>query len=120
MFLSPEAKKYRRVCSQLLLSTALKQIQSLDPSRVYRLELEFFLKAVVNKGWPATAKSRYKRIDLSNRIKLLEDVIKDATQIDDCQHFELLVSKRQANVPGEERVEVRLTPLEEDTWLEQP
>lgn len=117
MYLSQEAKKYRVECSKILMSGHLTEIQRLDNDKVYRLELIFYLKAVLNAGWPQKAKSRYKRIDLSNRIKLLEDVVKDATGIDDCQHFELLVSKRQADSPEEQRVEVRLMPLKEGSWL---
>jgi Holliday junction resolvase RusA-like endonuclease len=117
MYLSQEAKKYKVECSKILISEHLTEIQDLDGDRVYRLELVFYLKAVLNAGWPQKARSRYKRIDLSNRIKLLEDVIKDATSVDDCQHFELLVSKRQADPPEDERVEVRLEPLKEGSWL---
>jgi Holliday junction resolvase RusA-like endonuclease len=45
------------------------------------------------KGYPKTAKTKYKRVDVSNRIKLLEDAIVEATGIDDSQNFTVVAHK---------------------------
>lgn len=40
---------------------------------------------MVNSGWPKEAKWRYKKNDLANRPKLLQDAICEATAMDDSQ-----------------------------------
>jgi len=40
------------------------------------------------------AKSRYKKYDVSNRVKLLEDAVCEALGYDDCQNFTVSVAKR--------------------------
>lgn len=47
-----------------------------------------------NKGWlQGKAKNRYKRVDVSNRVKLLEDAVFEALGVDDCLVFSLHVYK---------------------------
>lgn len=49
---------------------------------------------VENKGWSeGKAKNRYKRVDVSNRVKLLEDALFEALGVDDCLVFKLTVEK---------------------------
>lgn len=50
---------------------------------------------VLNKGWPKAAKTRYKRLDVTNRIKLLEDAVAHAGGIDDSGIFTAIARKRQ-------------------------
>lgn len=91
----------------------LHLINEMDPNALYALHLRFFFFELVNKSWnnmdlppSKRAKSRYKKIDLSNRIKLLEDCIRDALAIDDSQTFAASQEKHQCG-PGEpERVEI--------------
>lgn len=40
---------------------------------------------LTNKGWPKKASTRYKKNDLANRPKLLQDAICEATAMDDSQ-----------------------------------
>jgi Holliday junction resolvase RusA-like endonuclease len=40
---------------------------------------------LLTKGWPKKAKARYKKDDLANRPKLLQDAIVEATSMDDSQ-----------------------------------
>ena len=116
LYLTKDAKRYRTQATQILLENHAMDVQRLDADLVYRLGLVFHLQAL-NKGWPKTAKSRYKKVDLSNRIKLLEDVLKDVTQIDDSQTFEITVVKKQLANGDDPRVVVLFEPMEERDWL---
>lgn len=88
-------------------------INEMDPHAIYALHLRFFFDKLVNESYnnmdlppSRRAKSRYKRIDLSNRIKLLEDCVRDALAIDDAQTFCASQEKHQCG-PGEpERVDI--------------
>ena len=58
--------------------------------------LEVYFESLVNKGWSSgKAKSCYKQVDISNRIKLAEDALCSALGIDDRQFFPVLVGKHQ-------------------------
>lgn len=79
--------------------------------RQYPQEMKFFSKNVpyalfllflfgkdtplVNKGYPARADLRYKKLDVTNRIKLLEDVLAEVAVIDDSQ-FQVVAAKKAA------------------------
>jgi Holliday junction resolvase RusA-like endonuclease len=64
------------------------------PDALFRLEIHLFFKAVENKGWcSGKAKTRYKRIDVSNRVKLLEDALSEATGVDDSLFFQVCITK---------------------------
>ena len=77
-------------------------------NRKLRVSLTFFFPLVENKGWSqGKSKSRYKKVDVSNRIKLVEDALFSAIGVDDSQVFELLVRKEQ----GEEGVHCVLEVL---------
>ena len=61
---------------------------------------------VENKGWSeGKAKNRYKRVDVSNRVKLLEDALFEALGVDDSLVFRLVVEKINSD---DERVHVNL------------
>lgn len=40
---------------------------------------------MLTKNWPGKAKNRFQRLDIDNRVKLLQDAIKEATSMDDSQ-----------------------------------
>lgn len=111
--LMPEAREYKRRFSAFMAQNYLPQISELRPDAIYALHLRFFLPELVyasynNPQVPKSkrAKTRYKRIDLSNRVKLLEDCIRDALAIDDCQTFAASQEKHQD--PSRPRVEIFL------------
>lgn len=66
-------------------------------ARLGKHPLSFSVKLytrVENKGWSeGKTKNRYKRVDVSNRVKLLEDALFEALGIDDCLVFKLNVEK---------------------------
>lgn len=77
-----------------------------------RLTVDLYFSAVENKGWPKKAKSRYKRIDVSNRAKLLEDALFSVLGVDDSLVFELIMRKHATD--GKEYCRVRLESYEQD------
>ena len=119
MFLSPEAIRYKRLTTKLLLEKCTGGLLGLSAEAVYSLTLVFHIQAT-NKGYPNTAEKRFKKVDLSNRIKLLEDVLKEVTQIDDSQTFMITVVKNQVEEGQEPYVELFYEPMDEVDWQPQP
>lgn len=66
-----------------------------------------FFEAVINKGYPDKTDTKFKRIDLSNRIKVLEDIICELLDVDDSQVVHMEVDKWQ----GKPHVYVRVTKV---------
>lgn len=88
------AKEYAERFSMAISREYLPEINQLNPNALYGMHLHFYFETVVNDSYnnpkvpkSKRAKSRYKRFDLTNRIKLLEDCIRDALAIDDSQTF---------------------------------
>ena len=91
----------------------LHEINELNPDGLFALHLRFFFNTLVNEtyqneNFPPSkrAKERYKRIDLTNRIKLLEDCVRDAIDVDDSRTFAASQEKHQD--PDKERVEIEI------------
>lgn len=93
--------------------------------RLYRTEMMFFQKnvpylvlahfyfpEVENKGYPNKGETRYKKLDGNNRLKLLEDALKDAGGVDDSQTLGFFWLKKQG---APERVELWIWNLETET-----
>ena len=96
--LSKEGKIYKsRVTSTLAKELALCSgifDDLIIPNTPLYMSISLFFSTTENKGWPNKAKSRYKRVDVSNRVKLLEDATFDALGVDDSAVFSLTVSKQ--------------------------
>ena len=91
--LSPAAKKFT-VAAKLALSKKWAFEEALRQNEPYKLTLTFYMQKVVNAGWPKT-KTRFKRQDATNYIKLLEDVICEVCGIDDSCFMEVTVEKKE-------------------------
>ena len=61
----------------------------------YFVVVRFYFGVLENAGYPGKAENRYKKLDGNNRIKLLEDALKDAGGIDDSQTLRFLWEKKQ-------------------------
>lgn len=60
----------------------------------YELTLAVFLEKIENKGWHTGAVDRrYAKVDVTNRIKLIEDTVADAVGIDDRHNFRISLEK---------------------------
>lgn len=120
--LSTPARQFQMKAMRVIQQEGRAALLKLKQNVPYQLKLVFYFPEVENKGWYETwtrgpkqgqrkAETRYKRIDLSNRIKLLEDTVADALGIDDCHTFRLVIEKEHD--PKRPRVEVFLTPMPE-------
>lgn len=117
--LTAVAKRYAEAFSKFMMQRHGSEILEMDRASVYALHLRFFFKKLENAGWndpkcppSRRPKSRYKKIDLSNRIKLLEDCVRDALDIDDSQTFAASQEKHQCQEGEDERVEIIIQRVE--------
>ena len=88
MALTKEARAYAEQFSEYIHRNYGHLINRLNPEGVFAVHIYFFFPTLLNKGWDTKVKSRrplsrYKRLDLENRRKLLDDCIRDAIGIDD-------------------------------------
>lgn len=89
-----------------------------SPEAVYQVTTFFYLDQwdIFNKGWfqtPKKAKTRYKKMDTGNRLKLIHDCLSEAVGIDDSHFFSLAASKIPAQECSvEPQVHIYLTALE--------
>jgi len=102
--LTTKGKAYKVEVKTTLAQKYPKVLSFFQPDKPYCLVFRFTLKQTVNTT--AKAKTRYKRVDVSNRIKLLEDALTDACGHDDSQHFRVLAWKEQAGPDEPEHVDV--------------
>jgi Holliday junction resolvase RusA-like endonuclease len=117
-----EARSWQlRAVKEIMRQSNLGIQSEFDDTRMYWLDLHFFFDVVVNKGWnefykrgakkgQRKSENKWKKIDLGNRLKLLEDTVKDATGVDDSATFVLHLTKDCD--PENPRVEVRLLEME--------
>jgi hypothetical protein len=109
--LRKEAREYAERFAHFVAVNHLPQIMTMNPDGLFMLSLHFYFDNVLNETWnnpevkpSKRAKTRYKRMDLSNRIKLIEDCVRDAISIDDSQTFEGQQTKNYD--PSNPRVEI--------------
>jgi len=90
--LSPEARSYK---SRLKIGLAQEMLDyaPLGKEDAFRLQIDICMPNVLNKGYPKAAKTKFRKIDVSNRVKLVEDTICEALDIDDSQIVSLEVTK---------------------------
>lgn len=112
--LTPEARKFgedfAHHCTQNYLHLINSELQPTAKS-LYAIHLRFYFETVINETYNNTrlpeskrAKTRYKKFDLTNRIKLLEDCVRDAIGIDDCMTF--VATQEKHMDPSFPRVEI--------------
>lgn len=77
-------------------------VQQHREADLYELEMHFTFDTVINKGWAKKqAKTLYKKFDVGNRRKLLEDCLVEVLgEIDDCLFFKLTMTKSMGEETG--------------------
>ena len=91
--LSAAGKEYKRVVASKVAEHCASRPETVFSEVPLSLSIDLHL-ATENKGWSkGTAKTRYKRIDASNRVKLLEDAFFEVLGVDDSLVFYLCVRK---------------------------
>jgi len=100
-FKSPEAKGFEQLFKSTVVPLYLPWISRMlgpeqDPNVIYAVMIDFYFprSQVINKtfGDPKVkkpAKTRYKKMDTGNRLKLIYDCLADALQIDDSHFFQV-------------------------------
>lgn len=91
-----EARAWQNRAIKTLIRDAKLGLQDgLDPNKRYCMIMVFYFAQIINKGWDQfykrgakkgrrRAETNWKKIDLSNRVKLAEDTMKIAVGVDDC------------------------------------
>lgn len=114
--LTKEGKKFKNETQTYLAQRYPEELRKFEKNKPYLVYMRFYFSDVQNATWgkPKGAESRYKRVDASNRAKLLEDVIKDVSGVDDSNTQVLILEKRQAKAGQQERTEVFIWNLENE------
>lgn len=114
--LTKHSREYAERFALFMVRNHGHQINEMNPDLTYAVHLRFYFESLVNPGWlerdrtgQRKAKTRYKKIDVSNRIKLVEDCVRDALAIDDSHTFAL--SQEKHHDPSNPRVEIYVQPI---------
>lgn len=108
--LSDKARSYKNVVKAAVVPLAATSTHDFQTNVPYEMIIKVFLEATENKGyWEGKTVNRYKKVDSTNRVKLVADAIAEAIGIDDCHIFRTTVVKNED--PDEPRLVV--------TWREQ-
>lgn len=109
-------KAFLAVSSAELLRQVPINMPRFDKTRPHRLVLEMFLPDLYNTGWPKTTKNRFKKKDASNLVKIVEDLVAKAVDIDDSCFITTTVTKFDGLAHQFTGVRLSLTELrDEDT-----
>lgn len=109
--LSTKGKKYIAETKAHFAQKHAKEMMFFKKHVPYLVFIRFYMEAVENLGWKTgTAQNRYKAVDVTNRVKLLEDCLKDAAGIDDAQNIRVVLDKQQ----GKERTIIWVFDLENE------
>ena len=108
--MTTKGKAIKHEITQLIVRHIASMPKLFNVENKLRLTVDLYFSAVENKGWSkGKAKSRYKRIDVSNRAKLLEDALFSGIGIDDSLIFELIMRKHATD--GKEYCHVKLEEI---------
>jgi Holliday junction resolvase RusA-like endonuclease len=111
--LSQKARTFKVRAMQTLQKEARVAFLNLKDNVPYELKLSVFFETVENKGYPGAAKTKYKRIDIGNRLKLIEDTVAEALDLDDCHNFRITLEKHcDPKNPGL-YIDVKEVPVDE-------
>lgn len=94
--LTPEGKAYKNETKTHIARAYPGAMKFFEANVPYSLVIEFTFHGrdkIMTKTWPEKTKSRYKKLDVTNRTKLFEDALAAATGLDDCQNFTVTVAK---------------------------
>jgi len=89
--LSSEARTFKVRTMETIQKEGAVALIKFEKNVPYELRLSIFFETLTNKT--SSVGDKYKQMDLSNRVKLVEDVVSDATGIDDRHNFRLVVEK---------------------------
>ena len=105
---SSETRRFEAKAKAELLRGLAFDAEPIDENQPHILDLHFYFAALENKGWPGSAKRRYKRKDTSNYVKITEDVVAEVLGVDDSCFLTQVNRKSQRD---EEGVDIKLWRL---------
>ncbi len=108
--LSTKGKKYKRETSAYLVRTYPTEMQIFKKDIPLGILVQFAFPNLFNAGWPKKAKTRYKKFDVTNRVKLFEDALFDASGVDDSQVQSITADK----ILGPEHTNIWVWNMEEE------
>jgi hypothetical protein len=108
--LSPDARKFKIDAMRTIQQSGRVGFINFNKNVPYELKLAIFLDTIENKD--SKVGERYKQIDLSNRVKLIEDTVAEATGIDDRHNFRMTLEKHCD--PENRGIYVSFGPIAED------
>lgn len=91
--LSNEAKKYKSLVKERSIQVAVTNTLSFREQVACRVQIVLYMD-LYTKGWPKNAKWRFRKVDATNRTKLLLDALSDAVGVDD-RHFVSVVVRKE-------------------------
>jgi hypothetical protein len=109
--LTTEGQKYKKEMSAHLAQKFPSELAKFKPNKPYLVMFRLHVPDLLTKTWPAKAKSRYKKLDATNRTKILEDVLADVAAVDDANNIAFLVHKVDAPA---EKTEIWAWSMEEE------
>ena len=109
--LTPEGRKYKKETIAHLVKKYQPQLLQMTPDTPYILFIRLTVLNLTNKGWANKTTARYKRYDVSNHFKTLEDCIVEATGVDDTNFLIVAGEKVQGGV---EQSDVYIWNLEKE------
>lgn len=112
--LSAAGKKFKRETSAIITTKYAKQIASIRQNKPYVLFIRMYFKTLENASYPKKSNNRYKHLDATNRIKLVEDALSESIGVDDASNMTVVVSKL---VGSPERTVLFLWSIEEEECI---
>ena len=103
--LSSAAKRYKTLVRTAIGKLATSHDLSFRNHIPYYVRLTIFMD-LYTKGWPKKAMWKYRKVDATNRTKLLLDAISEAIGVDDRHFVTVLVRKEEAKDEQYVRVSV--------------
>ena len=97
--LSTKGRKYKREMLAHIVQNFPAEMMFFKPNVPYGIAMQFAFVALENKGFTTgKAKNRYKRVDVTNRAKIAEDVLAEAAAFDDSQNLTAILDKCRHSV----------------------
>ncbi len=93
--LTDEGRRFKKETLAHLVKGFQPQLRCFKQNVPYVAYYRFMVTDLQNKTWPKSAKTRYKKFDASNLVKVLEDVIVEASGIDDSNFLTVVSEKRK-------------------------
>lgn len=93
--LTDEGKLFKKETLAYIVKKYQPGLRFFKKNVPYVFYYRFLVQELENKTWPKNAENRYKKFDASNLVKVLEDVIVEASGIDDSNYLTVVSEKRK-------------------------